>query len=89
MQVQFLYSSQISSREQLHHLLAKQLAFPDHYGNNLDALYDCLSSRSTPLELIVMESDLLRKKLPNYGESFLRVLKDASAENRSFQLKLR
>lgn len=89
MQVQFLYGSQIRSRTQLHELLAKKLALPGYYGNNLDALYDCLSSHKTHLELIVTEIDALHKNLSDYGESFLRVLKDATVENRSFHLKIR
>ncbi len=89
MQVQFLYGSQIHSRAELHELLAQRLALPGYYGNNLDALYDCLSSQNTHLELIVTETDALYKHLSNYGESFLRVLKDAAVENRSFHLKIR
>ncbi len=89
MQVQFIYGSQIHSRAQLHEFLAERLALPGYYGNNLDALYDCLSSHNTNLELIVTETDSLHKHLSSYGESFLRVLKDAAVENHSFHLKIR
>ena len=30
--------------ESLHNYLAKMLDLPTHYGHNLDALYDCLTS---------------------------------------------
>ena len=88
MQVQFLYGKQITSKEQLHQYLAERLAFPAHYGGNLDALYDCLCERSEALELTIKDSAALQKQLSNYGDSFLRVLKDAAMENRSFRLKI-
>ena len=34
--------STVESKADLHAALASALSFPDHYGNNLDALYDCL-----------------------------------------------
>ena len=30
-------------RSALHRAFAEALSFPDHYGNNLDALHDCLT----------------------------------------------
>ena len=33
----------ISHRLQLHDFLASELNFPETYGKNLDALYDCLT----------------------------------------------
>ncbi|OBR64171.1 hypothetical protein A7K91_11600 [Paenibacillus oryzae] len=37
-----IYGAAIANAEQLHQQLAKQLAFPAWYGNNLDALWDML-----------------------------------------------
>lgn len=33
----------IENKRQLHELLARELEFPDYYGHNLDALFDCLT----------------------------------------------
>ncbi len=33
----------LEDARQLHELLKDQLHFPDHYGYNLDALFDCLT----------------------------------------------
>ena len=38
-----LDARQMESREQAHRYLREQLQFPEHYGGNLDALYDCLT----------------------------------------------
>ena len=41
-------------RSDLHKAFADALAFPDHYGNNLDALHDCLTdiSEDTRIHLV-------------------------------------
>lgn len=36
-----------SKREELHSYLKKKMKFPDYYGENLDALFDCLTDIST------------------------------------------
>ncbi len=33
----------LENAHQLHELLKKELEFPSYYGNNLDALFDCLT----------------------------------------------
>ena len=81
MQVQILYGSEIQNKEQLHALLVQRLSFPSYYGNNLDALYDCLSERSKAVQLIIAEKDILCVNLADYGKQFLQVLTDAAAEN--------
>lgn len=37
-----LDARKLAQREQAHAYLKEQLHFPDYYGANLDALYDCL-----------------------------------------------
>ena len=36
-----------SKMEELHSYLKKKMKFPDYYGENLDALFDCLTDIST------------------------------------------
>ena len=36
-----------SKKEELHSYLKKKMKFPDDYGENLDALFDCLTDIST------------------------------------------
>ena len=89
MQVQILYGSLITSKEQLHSLLAERLSFPSYYGNNLDALHDCLCERSVPTQLLVCEKDALCHNLESYGAKFLRVLEDAATENQLLRIEYR
>ena len=38
-----LDGSLIGNEKDFHEQISKALEFPDHYGENLDALWDCLS----------------------------------------------
>ena len=63
----------LSTMEQIHDYLAKELNFPDHYGKNLDALYDCLTdiNEETEIELIAESGTFLplRKVLTAAGKA--------------------
>ena len=76
-----LSGNRMKTKEALHAYVARKLHFPDYYGNNLDALHDCLSERSTPLHITVTYTERLKENLGNYGETFLQVLQDVAEEN--------
>lgn len=67
----------IADKAALHCALAQALEFPDYYGNNLDALYDCLTD--------IREETFLT--LQNFGAmgsfrgGFRAVLEEAEQEN--------
>ena len=71
-----LEGTRMSDRAGLHAELKRKLSLPDYYGNNLDALNDCLSERRER-ELIVIEhaGDLL-EGLDGYALGLLRVFAD-------------
>lgn len=71
----------IASREQLHDTLAQQLAFPAHYGRNLDALYDCLTDLTEDVELRLVHREELFAHLGVYADVLQALLRDACAEN--------
>ena len=41
-----LDGKQMVSKEETHAYLKETFGFPEHYGNNLDALHDCLMERN-------------------------------------------
>lgn len=55
-----------------HDYLASELNFPDYYGKNLDALYDCLCEIECEIELI--NSD-------EVDSDIIDTFKDAALEN--------
>ena len=62
-------------RSDLHKAFAEALSFPDHYGNNLDALHDCLMERNV-MEIEVEHAEEMLAALGKYGEKLMQVLDD-------------
>lgn len=62
-----------------HDYLMKVLNFPDYYGKNLDALYDCLTEISCEVELINSEE---------VDGDILDTFVDAASENPLFKFKI-
>ena len=68
----------IKSVKELHELLKEQFMFPEHYGENLDALYDMLTDIS---ENICVELHLCTAPdapLYEYAKKMERVMEDAA-----------
>jgi ribonuclease inhibitor len=66
-----------------------QLGFPDHFGANLDALYDVLTGDVPgPVEIVWRDHRLSAAALgPDYGR-VLKVLRDAAAARGDLSLTL-
>jgi len=71
----------LKSREALHEYIAKKLNFPEYYGNNLDALYDCLCEINTPLNIIIKNGDILENELGQYAVNLTLMLADICNSN--------
>ena len=67
----------LASKEALHQTLAQALAFPDWYGGNLDALFDCLTDLSEEVSITLLNWD----GLGDYGQRVKKVLLAAAREN--------
>ncbi len=69
--------SGIQNKDQLHCLLAKELEFPEYYGHNLDALFDCLTDICVPTDIRLLGWHALG----DWKEGFQNVFINASMEN--------
>ena len=68
-------------RTGLHRAFADALSFPDHYGNNLDALYDCLTDISEETRIRLVNWADAEKNLDNYARATKRAILDAAIQN--------
>lgn len=73
------------SRKQAHLYLAEKLDFPDYYGKNLDALYDCLTELGE-CTIVLEGTDNLRGS-EGYGTKVLKVLREAADANPGLKLE--
>lgn len=67
----------VHSRADLHQVFAEALSFPEYYGKNLDALYDCLTGLSATLHLVNWE----KNGMGIYASAVRKVLENAAARN--------
>lgn len=67
----------IHSPQELHRAIAGALSFPDWYGHNLDALYDCLCGLTGITSLVFADWDCVE----GFAAGFHRVLTDAELAN--------
>ncbi len=76
-----LYADKMKDKESAHAYLAKELGFPEYYGSNLDALFDCLTEFCGDAFIIIEGSGALSKTLGDYGKSLIKVFLNAASES--------
>lgn len=78
----------IRTLDQLYNELARQLGFPDHFGRNLDALWDVLTTDiEGPLEIVWENPELSRAGLGDDYARLVSLLEDATAERGDMTLE--
>lgn len=76
-----LDASRMDGRRNAHEYLKEMLALPDYYGNNLDALYDCLTE--LPQTQVAFENT---DNAPEYFKKVYRVFRDAARHNENLTI---
>ena len=69
--------SNIENFWDIHRILKKSLNFPDYYGKNLDALFDCLTDMLGDVSIIEIRGLEKIKKYDGYDRRLLKVFSDA------------
>ncbi|GMX62855.1 barstar family protein [Paenibacillus elgii] len=84
-----LDGSKIDNVSQLHAVLKEALELPEYYGNNLDALWDCLTGWvEMPLTIRWLHFQVSEKKLGEYSNRLLLLFRDVEQEIEGFHLLL-
>ena len=74
------------TRADAHAELARALKLPEHYGANLDALYDCASTMEA--ELTLVHPAPMLNALRVYGCKLMQTLWDAADDNPGFRFRI-
>ena len=76
-----------TDRTETHLYLKEMLDFPEYYGMNLDALYDCASTLRD-VEVHLFYWHLMVEQLGHYGQLMIETLSEAAQENPHFEFVL-
>ncbi|MDL2206906.1 barstar family protein [Eubacteriales bacterium OttesenSCG-928-N13] len=74
-------------RDTLHAHLKRALDFPDYYGANLDALYDCLTDIVMPMRVVIPAA--WESALDGYGRRVVKVFLEAAEHNERLHVSVR
>ena len=62
----------VTSRQELHGLLADAFHFPDYYGENWDAFDECIRDVELPTHIEIIGLEKLRERLPREADLLQR-----------------
>ncbi len=75
--------------KRLTHLYIKnKLESKEYHGNNLDALWDILSTYSQPMRIRLINYDMLVENLGDYGLSLISVFEEVREENPNIEFEI-
>ncbi len=84
-----LNGKDIRSLDDLYDQLSSRLSFPEHFGRNLDALWDVLSADiEGPFEIEWKNANDSRKTMGKNFERAVKVLQELQKERNDFKLKI-
>ncbi|WP_314795007.1 barstar family protein [Eggerthia catenaformis] len=65
---------------------ALTIPLPDYYGNNLDALYDVMTSYDKPVKIIFINTCRFKKKNEEFVSLFLNMCDDVTKTNENIEI---
>ncbi len=69
-----------TTMDAIYSCLDKEIGFPDYFGYNLDALYDCLTDVFSGTEIIITHRNVLLENVKD-SDILVDVLRDAAMYN--------
>lgn len=80
MKIIVLDGRKMTDRETAHTYLKKKLELPEHYGKNLDALFDCLCEMNG-VQIILTYVTEMKSNLRRYADNIINVFEAAEEKN--------
>jgi len=79
----------VRSMDRFYDEVSRQLSFPEHFGRNLDALWDVLvADTEGPVELDWKEPDLSREAMGKDFGRLMTVLRKVARKRKDFRLRV-
>ncbi len=79
----------VSSMEAFYGELKRQLSFPLHFGNNLDALWDVLTTDiEGPIRIVWNGAEASRRTMGNDFETVVALLRKVGRERKDFHVTI-
>ncbi len=79
--------SGVETSDDFHRLIKERLNFPEYYGENRDALWDCLTGYiELPLTVEFRELETFRGRFGREAEDILQVFREAEEEMDAFRV---
>jgi len=78
----------MKTKETVHLYIKNELDSKEYFGNNLDALYDVLSTYNQPIEIVLINKDRLIENLEDYGRALVKLFEDVEEENTNIEFKI-
>ncbi|WP_107995618.1 barstar family protein [Trichococcus paludicola] len=88
MEIIRLEGGEMTDRKATHAYLKMKLHLPEYYGNNLDALWDCLTTDFSGKMIILQNPQWVQNQLGDYGDALVRLFKEVAAANSAIRLVL-
>ena len=83
-----LNGENMKTRQGTHKYLKEKLKLPEYYGENLDALWDILSTYSKSIKISLINKNELIKNLEDYGYALISVFQDIEEENTNIKFEI-
>jgi len=81
-----LNGKKMTDKRETHAYLKRKLALPEYYGNNLDALWDCLSTDFSGKIIFLKNPQAIIDNLGGYGEALLQLFQEVAEKNHSIRI---
>ncbi|MBO4473578.1 MAG: barstar family protein [Clostridiales bacterium] len=80
MNIYLLDGKDMTSRDEAYRVIVDTMELPMWFGNNLDALFDCLSDLSKDIAVVFVNTAIAEENLGQYAKRILACFREAAQE---------